>query len=155
MSETPTPTEPKATEAPPEPPQTFTQEDVDRIVRERVQRERAKYADYDELKTKASEAKTAEERIAALEKQVESSQREAMKRRVQAAYGISDEDADLFLTATDEDTLTAQAKRLAARESERKQKNNIAPREGTTPRTDTDDETRAFARNLFARAQSA
>lgn len=158
MSETPatpeaTP-EAKADESA-EPVQTFSQADVDRIVKERVQRERAKFADYDDLKAKAGEAKTAEERIAALEKQVQESQREALRRRVQAAHGISDEDADLFLTASDEDTLTAQARRLAARESERKQRNNIAPREGNNPRTDAEDETRAFARNLFARGQSA
>lgn len=32
----------------------FTQEDVDRIVKDRVTRERAKYGDYNDLKTKAS-----------------------------------------------------------------------------------------------------
>src|SRR5437899_753270 len=34
-------------------PQTFTQEQVDRIVGDRVARETQKYGDYDELKTKA------------------------------------------------------------------------------------------------------
>ena len=131
-----------------EPEQTFTQADVDRIVKERVQRERAKYADYDELKTKAGEKVTADERIAALEREVEQSKREALRRRVQAAHGIADEDADLFLTGTDEETLTAQAKRLSARESERKQTNNIVPREGNTP-TAGADPIREFARELF------
>ena len=115
--------------------QTFTQADVDRIVRERVQRERQKAA------------KTAEERIAALEEQIAASQREALRRRVQAAHGISDEDADLFLTAADEDTLTAQAKRLADRESERKQHNNVVPREGANPVVKTDQK-RDFLRGL-------
>ena len=63
--------------------------------------------------------------------------------------GISDEDADLFLTGTDEDSLTAQAKRLAAREDERKKKNNVSPREGTHQSPQTD-EMREFTRNLFA-----
>ncbi len=133
--------------------QTFTQADLDRVVRERVQRERAKFADYDELKTKAGEAKTAEERIAALEIEVKASQREAMKRRVQAAHGIADEDADLFLTGTDEETLTAQAKRLAARESERKKQGNHVPREGNNPKPGSDDD-RAFVRQLFDRANA-
>jgi hypothetical protein len=133
--------------------QTFTQADVDRMIRDRLKREREKFADYDQLKAKAGEAATAEERIAALEKEIQATHREALRRRVQAAHGISDEDADLFLTGTDEETLTAQAKRLAARESERKQNGNVVPREGNNPSA-PDDEMRSFTRNLFARATS-
>ena len=40
---------------------TFTQEQVDAIVAERLKRERAKYADYDDLKTKATKYDEAEE----------------------------------------------------------------------------------------------
>lgn len=127
---------------------TFTQADVDRIVKERVQRERAKFSDYDDLKTKAGEAKTAEDRLSDLEKQLEQSQREALRRRVQAAHGIADEDADLFLTGSDEETLTAQAKRLAERESERKKRSNHVPTEGKNPPATASDE-RAFVRDLF------
>ena len=152
--------EPTSSEAQPENPDgaeksepTFTQVDVDRIVRERVKREREKFADYDDLKSKAEGAKSAEERIAALEQEIQATKREAMRRRVQAAHGISDEDADLFLTGTDEDTLAAQAKRLAARESERKKQNNVSPREGNTPKAG-DDPMREFTRGLFARATS-
>lgn len=153
MTDTPTPTPPPEDESAKPQDQTFTQADVDRIVKERVQRERAKYADYDELKVKAGEKATADERIAALEREVEASKREALKRRVQAAHAISDEDADLFLTGTDEDTLTAQAKRLADRESERKKNGNVVPREGNNPQP-PQDEMRSFARNLFQRAET-
>ena len=135
-------------------PQTFTQADVDRIVKERVQRERAKYADYDDLKAKAGAATTAEERIAALEGEVKASKLEALKRRVQAAHGISDDDADLFLTGSDEESLTAQAKRLAERDAERKRKSNVVPREGTNPPpTSGDDAMRETVRALFRRDQ--
>jgi len=113
--------------------QTFTQSDVDRIVKERVQRERAKFADYDDLKAKAEGAKTAEEQIADLQREIAATKHEALKRRVQAKHGISDEDAELFLTGSDEESLMAQAKRLADRESERKKNGNRVPREGTTP----------------------
>lgn len=130
-------------------PQTFTQADVDRIVKERVTRERTKFADYEDLKTKAGEKATADDRIAALEQQVKASQQEALKRRVQAAHSISNEDADLFLTGTDEDTLTAQAKRLADRESERKKQGNHVPREGQPP-PPAEDNMRGFTRQLFA-----
>lgn len=134
----------------------FTQADVDRIVADRLKREReavkTKYGDYDDLKKKAEGAKTLEDRVAEMQQQIESSQREALRRRVQAAHGISDEDADLFLTGTDEDALTAQAKRLAERESERKKKNNVSPREGTNP-TAKDDPMREFSRRLFKREE--
>lgn len=39
---------------------------------------------------------------------------EALRWRIAAKHGISDEDAETFLTGTDEETLTRQAKRLAA-----------------------------------------
>jgi uncharacterized protein YigA (DUF484 family) len=138
--------------------QTFTQADVDRIVAERLKREReatkTKYADYDDLKAKAGKAETAEERIAALETEIQASKREALRRRVQAAHGISDEDADLFLTSDDEETLTTVAKRLAARESDHIDHGNHVPREGITPPPAGSDESREFARQLFARANT-
>lgn len=149
MPEDPTPTPDDGTKDP-----TFTQADVDRIVAERLKRERettkAKYADYDDLKAKAGEKATADERLAELEKEIESTKREALRRRVQAAHQIADEDADLFLTGSDEETLTAQAKRLADRETERKSKGNHVPREGETPSSGKSDPLREYTRNLFA-----
>lgn len=151
MSDNPNPN-PEPKPADDKPAETFTQADLDRIVADRLKREReatkAKFADYDDLKAKAEGAKTAEDRITELEKSIESANREAMRRRVQAAHGISDEDADLFLTGADEESLTAQAKRLADRESERKKTNNVSPREGNTPST-TEDEALHTVRGLF------
>lgn len=138
----------KPVEKPKSEGQTFTQADVDRIVSERVKRAEAKYADYDDLKAKVGEKASADDRIAKLEADLRASQREALKRRVQAAHGISDEDADLFLTGADEDSLTAQAKRLAERESERKKQGNRAPKEGTTTGAG-DDPMREFASRIF------
>lgn len=132
--------------------QTFTQADLDRILADRLKREReatkAKYADYDDLKAKAGEKATADERIATLEREVEATRREALRRRVQAAHGIADEDAELFLTGTDEDTLLAQAKRLAERESERKKNGNHVAREGNSSKPAPNDE-RQMVRELF------
>ena len=132
---------------------TFTQADVDRIVRERVQRERAKFADYDDLKAKAGEKVTAEERLADLEKRYADAEARALRANIASEHGISAEDRDLFLTGTDEETLTAQAKRLADRESERKKRNNIVPREGATPRPGSSD-VREFANALWGQALS-
>ncbi len=137
---------------------TMSQAEFDKAIDERLKRERAKYADYDELKRKAEGAKTSEDRIAALEKDLSDTRTEALRRRIQAKHKISDEDADLFLTAVDEDGLEAQAKRLAERnaedgerEVERKKKGNKVPREGGTPKPG-EDEMRTFARDLFGRA---
>ena len=129
---------------------TFTQADVDRIVKERVQRERAKFSDYDDLKTKAGEKATADERLAELEKRYADAEARALRANVANAHGISAEDRDLFLTGTDEETLTAQAKRLAERESERKKRSNHVPREGNPP-TVTGDDRRDFLRRLTGR----
>jgi hypothetical protein len=149
-------------------PKTYSQEEFDAAVQAAVTAEvektaakiRAderkkvteKYADYDDLKAKAEGAKTAEDQIAELKQSIEQANREALRRRVQAAHGISDEDADLFLTGSDEDALTAQAKRLADREAERKKKNNVSPREGNNPKPGGDEDDRTFVRELFGRA---
>lgn len=132
--------------------QTFTQADIDKIIDGVVARERKKHAaEVKGLKADAEKGKTAEERIAELEKSVEQANREALRRRVQAAHGISDEDADLFLTGADEDSLTAQATRLAARESERKKSGNHVPSEGKTTPKPGEDVMRDFTRGLFKR----
>lgn len=135
----------------------FTQADVDRIVAERLKRERettkTKYADYDELKKKAAGSATAEETLAKLQRDLEDTKREALKRRVQAAHGISDEDADLFLTATEEEALTKQAERLAERDSDRKKRGNRVPTEGRTTTQAGEDPMREFTRNLFDRQE--
>ena len=127
---------------------TFTQADVDRIVRERVKREREKFADYDDLKTKAGEKATAEERLADIEKRYAEAEARALRADIASKHGITAEDRDLFLTGSDEETLTAQAKRLAERESERKKRNNHVPTEGSNPRP-AEDERRQLANSLF------
>ena len=137
-----------------EPDPTFTQADVDRIVKERVQRERTKYADYDELKAKAGDKATADERIAELEQKYAASESARLRSDVATLYGITAEDRDLFLTGTDEDTLTAQAKRLAERvAADVKKRGNVAPKEGGNPAPGGDDSMREFAQQLFANTE--
>lgn len=129
--------------------ETFTQADVDRIVRERVQRERSKFADYDDLKKSAEAKKTADGRIAELEARYAEAETRALRASIASQHGISTEDRDLFLTGTDEETLTAQAKRLAERESDRRKSGNHAPSEGSNP-SQSGSSTAAFARSLFS-----
>jgi hypothetical protein len=143
---------------------TFTpitsQDDLNRIISDRISRERSKYSDYADIKAKAarldelvaadkSEAEKAAERAAAAESERDAAKAEALRLRIAAKHGVSDDDADLFLTGTDEETLTRQAERLAQRTSDRKKNGNVVPREGTTSGQPAEDEMRAFTRQLF------
>ena len=152
-TQNPNPTEgapPKADEGKPE---TFTQADVDRIVKERVQRERAKFADYDDLKAKASrfdeiedanktEIEKARERVKAVEDElgtIPAKVTDALRTHLVALHEISDDDADLFLTASDPETLLRQVDRLVARSEPkpRAPRPNAAQTSGeTTPQGD-------------------
>lgn len=67
--------------APAEPERTFTQAEMDAIIGDRLKRERAKYADYEELKGKAQQYDAAQEAAKSdLEKAVE--ERDALKARL-------------------------------------------------------------------------
>lgn len=92
---------------------------------------------------KLSDAKTAAEKDAA------DAKAEALRWRIAARHSITDEDAELFLTGTDEDTLTKQAQRLTAREGEHKKKPNVVPKEGTSTSKPGDDPVRTLVRGLF------
>ena len=140
-----------------------SQDDLNRIIAERVSRERAKYADYKDLQSKAqqfdalaeankSEIEKANDKAAAAERERDAARAEVLRFKVASQHGISPEDADLFLTGSDEATLTKQAERLTARDADRKKVGNISPREGNTPSTAANDDERAFVRNLFASA---
>lgn len=125
---------------------------------------RAKPADYDEIKAKAarldeieqankSEIERATEARTAAERERDAAKAEALRLRVATKHGISDEDADLFLTGTDEATLTRQAERLAGRAADRMKQGNHVPREGNPPNRGADrQDEREFARALFGRA---
>lgn len=107
-----------------------------------------------------SEADKAKDRLATAESERDTAKAEALRLRTAVTHGISLEDADLFLTGTDEETLTAQAKRLSDRaaemanaETERKKKHPNVPKEGTSTQTGTttEEDDRAFARNFFTK----
>lgn len=133
------------------PTDTFTQADVDRIVRERVQREKAKYADYDDLKTKAGNATTLEERVAQIERQAQESESRALRAEVANAKGLTPSQAKRLVGATREE-LEADADELLKDIGAQKKQNNRVPNEGKTPPKSGDDGMRDFTRQLFARA---
>lgn len=133
-----------------------SQEEFEQRLGKRLERERGKFSDYDDLKAKAAkldeieaanqtEAEKAAARLAALESELDTTRREALRIKIASEHGITDaDDIDLFLTGADEETLTKQAKRLADRESDRNKNGNRAPREGRTPEAKVD-ERAAFA----------
>lgn len=150
MSENETPT----TEDSNEGESALSQADVDKIVAKVRAEERRKasekFKDYDDLKVKASEKHTLEERIAEMEQQTQRAVATALRSDIAAEFGISKEDRDLFLTASDADMLRAQAKRLSDRDADLKKKAPHVPKEGnvTSP---ADSGEREFVRQLFGR----
>lgn len=155
-------------------PRMFSQDEVNKLIgttrteeRRKAQSEAAsKYADYDDLKKMAEGKKTSDDRLAELERKYAQSEANTLRLRVAGDFGISTKrgddgepsDADLFLTGTDEETLIAQAKRLSDRaaeqanaEAERKKKNPIVSKEGTSTKTGTttEEDELEFARSFF------
>lgn len=80
VAEVPAETKVESSEAPVETAKTFTQAELDEILTKRIERERKKFADYDEIKTKASEyeAQLEEKRLSELS-EVEKAQEQARK----------------------------------------------------------------------------
>jgi hypothetical protein len=156
MPETSTET-PPTEEAPEgeEQEQTFTQADVDRIVAERLKREReatkTKYGDYDAIKKQAEGAKSLEERVAEIETQATAAEHRALIAEVAVVKGLNESQAKRLVGTTREELL-ADADVLLEDIGERKKQGNRVPSEGTNPQPKPD-EMSEFARNLFDRAK--
>ena len=105
-----------------------SQEALDKIIQARIARERAKFADYDELKAKAeklaefeesqkTEAQKAQERLEAAEKRAAELELKAARAEVAAAKGVPAE----LLTGSTQEELEASADALIAFRGEVKQ----------------------------------
>lgn len=126
--------------------------------------ERAKPADYDELKAKAarldeleeaskSEIQKAIDRATAAEAEaatVPAKVAAALRDHLIELHDIDKDKADLFLTGSEPDLLLRQVKALIGTESDRKKHGNVAPREGDNPTVPTDKK-RAWVRSLVDR----
>lgn len=104
---------------------TLTQSEVDKIVADRIARERKKFADYDDLKKAAARLKQIEdankselekikERETALAVELQRYKVAEVRRAAASAAGLDPEFAE-FITAADEDEAKAQAEKLAER----------------------------------------
>lgn len=106
-----------------EEPRTFTQEELDKIVGERLQRERAKYADFEALKEKAakfdaaeeaqkSELQKANERAEALQKELNSLKHADTVRSIREKVATETGVPANLLNADDEEGCKVQAKAI-------------------------------------------
>lgn len=104
-----------------------TQEELDAVIRSRLERERSKFADYDSLKTSNADlqkaldkaradaqtaAQASAQKIAELEKQNKDYATAAVKTRIAAEFGIPDDIKDRLCGDTEED-IKKDAERLA------------------------------------------
>lgn len=88
---------------------------------------RIKATKLDEIQAaQMSDLEKAQARAQELEAQATKATSEALRWRIAAKHGISDEDAETFLTGSDEESLTRQAERLAS----------LATAAPTTPKPD-------------------
>jgi hypothetical protein len=144
---------------------TFTpitsQDDLNRVIDDRLKRERSKFSDYKDLKDKAAKF---DELDAANKTEIEKANDRATKAESEAAalpskvaealrahlvdLGVVSKDDEVLLTASDPDALLAQVKRLNERAEDRKKNGNVVPKEGANTPTATSDE-RTFVRELF------
>ena len=111
-------TEPQETDAKPKPTETVEFWKAKAREQEKRAKDNAKAAErLSEIEeAQKSEAEKAADRIRDLEQQLNEANRSSLRFKVASKYGIGDEDADLFLTGSDEETLTKQAQRLADRQ---------------------------------------
>lgn len=145
-----------------------SQEEFNRLLDDRLKRERAKYADYKDVKAKASkldeieqanksEIDKAMDRVTKAEAevaQVPTKVADALRTHLISLHKIPNDDAELFLTATDPDLLLKQVDRLIARTteaaSERKKTGNFVPLEGGQVSNPSGGGEAQFARQLFS-----
>lgn len=94
---------------------------------------------------KAADAKAAAEAELA---KVPTKVAEGLRDHLVKLHKISDEDSELFLTASDPELLLKQVNRLVGGSD--KSKRNSAPREGRTPQRPSEDPARSAVRELFS-----
>lgn len=155
MADDPKPNEPTGDEG-----KTFTQADIDAAVEkiaakiraEERQKVTAKFADYDELKTKAEGAKTLEERVAGIEQQAKESEARALRAEVANVKGLTPTQAKRLVGATREE-LESDADQLLEDIGAQQKRGNRVPSEGKTPpKTGETGELGEFTKSLFSRA---
>lgn len=116
-----------------------SQDELDKVLSRRLERERGKFADYDDLKAKAarldevtqagkSEAQREKERADAAEQRAAKAESEALRSRIAVEYRLSQEDALTLQHVASEDGMRTVAERLkAAAEASRRPAPRVTP----------------------------
>lgn len=125
-----------------------SQQELNRIIAERVARAKAPFADYEELKGKAarlteieqanlSDAEKAAQRIADAESEVAKVPARVAEslRDSLITLGVIPESRKVLLTASDPESLIAQVQAIRELDADRKKTGNHVPGEGTTTST--------------------
>lgn len=135
-----------------------SQEDFDKAIQARIARERAKFADYDDVKARASklteieeanktEAEKVAERLAAAEKRAVELEAKATRAEVAAAKGVPMG----LLSGSTKEELEASADALIQFKGESGSKALHVPSEGKSPTAQVDSK-KQFAKTLFGRS---
>lgn len=106
-----------------EPGKTFTQEQLDAIVQDRLARERAKYTDYDDLKAKAekfdrieenskTELQKAQDSASALKKELDALKSQNSIKDIRSKVASEMKVPESLLSGNDEESCKAQAKAI-------------------------------------------
>ena len=123
---------------------TFTQDEFDKKLGARLVEERAKFADYDDLKAKAESADAYASELEELRSRLAAAEAESVKARVAAESGVPVE----LLHGSTEDELRATAEALAAFADSRKRVGPVVQSVGSdTGELSRDDIARAFLAN--------
>ena len=128
-----------------------SQEELDRIIQKRLDRERSRYADYDDVKARAERAAELEGVAEDLRKRVEAFEskeaRSALVRKVASDNGV-DHELLAEMRGDSEEELTAQAKRLAER---LKPVAPVIPGQAKSPENAPRDESHEFMKRLLGK----
>lgn len=159
MTDPATPDPNAAPEAAKDAPKTFDAEYVEKLRKEAADyrtKAKANAEAAEELarikeasKTEAEKAAEAHEATKAENAKLQAA---IQRLRIQNKYGVSEEDAELYLTASDEATLIKQAEGLAQRAPVKNPRAAVVPGEGKNPNQHGDgDPLREVSRQLFHR----
>ena len=128
-----------------------SQEELDRIIQKRLDRERARYEGFDEIKQRAERAAELEAVADDLRKRVEAFEskeaRSALVRKVAVDNGV-DHELLAEMRGDSEEELTAQAKRLAER---LKPVAPVIPGQAKSPENAPRDESHEFMKRLLGK----
>ena len=128
-----------------------SQEELDRIIQKRLDRERARYEGFDEIKQRAERAAELESVAEDLRKRVEAFEsreaRSALVRKVASDNGV-DHELLSEMRGDSEEELTAQAKRLAER---LKPVSPVIPGQAKSPENAPRDESHEFMKRLLGK----